>query len=98
MAMEKYNKAEGKLEVLAGHASHVLNDHFHRTGKYSVSEFNDEEKAAFESDLQAAMKADEAEQKDLARQMAEKQTSEGVDEMGVSKDMDMTPKYIPESK
>lgn len=79
--MQKYNKAEGKLEVLVGRASHVLNDHFRRTGKYSLSKFTEKEREAFEEDLLSAQKEDEAEAqvsepKPAAEKVVDKSASE----------------------
>jgi hypothetical protein len=51
MAMKKTNKSEGKLEVLRGPEAEVLNQHFARTGKYAVSDFSDDERAALDESL-----------------------------------------------
>ena len=62
MTFQKFNSAEGKLEVLSGRAANVLNEHFRRTGKYVVSDFSADEKTALDSDLTRAIKEDSAEQ------------------------------------
>ena len=51
MAMRKTNKSEGKIEVLRGRKAEVLNEHFAKTGKYTVSEFSDEEREHLDADL-----------------------------------------------
>lgn len=65
MPMQKYNKSEGKLDVLTGRQAHVLNSHFQRTGKTDLGAFSEDERKAFDADLASARKQDEAEQKEL---------------------------------
>lgn len=55
MAIEKFTNAESKLEVLKGEAAQIINRHFHKTGKFAVSEFTDDEKSALEKDLSAVV-------------------------------------------
>lgn len=50
MSMKKYTSPE-KLEVFHGEEAVVLNRHLKRTGK-AVSEFSDEERESFLSDLE----------------------------------------------
>lgn len=50
MAMKKYTSPE-KLEVFSGEEATVVNKHLAKTGK-AVSDFSDEEKEAFLSDLE----------------------------------------------
>jgi len=49
--MKKTTKGEGKIEVLRGEEAQVLNDHFAKTGKYAVSDFNEEEREALDQSL-----------------------------------------------
>lgn len=52
MAMKKTTKGEGKIEVLRGREAEVLNEHFAKTGKYAISDFNDDERDALDSELE----------------------------------------------
>jgi hypothetical protein len=58
--MRKTTKGEGKIEVLRGRASEVLNEHFAKTGKYAISDFNEEEKDALELELDEVKKEEES--------------------------------------
>lgn len=50
MAMKKYTQSES-IEVLRGKEAQVLNDHFEKTGKASLSAFSAEEKKNVLSEL-----------------------------------------------
>lgn len=69
--MQKYNKSEGKIQVLTGRQANVLHSHFQRTGKTDIGNFTDEEKENFYSELEQARKEDEEEQRDLERASSE---------------------------
>lgn len=60
MPMKKYTQSEGKLEVLRGLEAQALNDHFAKTGKRAVSDFDEEERSALEADLEDARKQETA--------------------------------------
>lgn len=57
MAMQKYTKGEGKVQVLfEGAEAQVIQEHRVKTGKASVSEFTNDELKALEADLDNARK------------------------------------------
>jgi len=59
--MQKYTKGEGKLEVLRGLEAQALNDHFAKTGKRAVSEYDEQEL----EDLNSALEDARAKQREL---------------------------------
>lgn len=63
MSMRKYADGEGKLEVLRGREANALNAHMERLGKFSVSDFSDDEREALQADLEKAREEDENEQR-----------------------------------
>jgi hypothetical protein len=58
MAIKKYADAEGELEVLRGKEAQVINEHFSKTGKRTVSDFSEQEREDLNKDLEAAREED----------------------------------------
>ena len=56
MTMQKYTTSEGKLEILDGVQSKVVNDHVIKNGKASLSEFSEEELSDFNEDFDQTIK------------------------------------------